>query len=690
MPSRSLIWVACAGALATFGAFFPGMMSPDSLDQLRQANAWTFSTTQPPVMTLLWAALNLVVAGPALMLSLQVAMWWGGWAMIVDRLVPARGPWQALVLLAVGFWPPLFAMTGTIWRDVHMTLALLCATGLLLRDPAVGWERTRLVVAGLLVAYASAVRVNALFSVLPLAGWVVFRAWRAWAIPLSRRASLAAGAALVLSIALAGRVANPALASQMWYPVQNLQVFDLVGVSVRTGQNLVPAAIRNGNDSVEDLASFYTAFSCFPAYYGLAKKGIIGEERLLGTTDDEVLAEIADTWRRAIIDHPAAYLSHRVAVFAANMGWEDLPLHYPYQRGAPPNDLDVTYRASWLSDRVFAAFDATLSHTSWLWRPWLYVWGSLLVLGAAALAWRRGTRSPATLLVVGSGMLYTLPYAFAAPAADLRYHHWPIAATFLGALLLTAAVGLPSPRRLFGGAAAIAGVSLLLGWAAHESRIDFGPSAVISNRAHTAVDSGRAALSKNDWLGAKVEFERAARRAPHWWVPETNLGITMRELGDPVLAKAHYDRGVALDLAGQGARRYRAKFLLDSGRYQDALDDYAALGDPATTTYETCKGATSAAARLGNARTAVAYAVRCLALDEAAFSRDIVNIAQPFFESNEASAQGLAFFQALAQVAPQHWWVHANLGLLARRLAQPELAEKGLALAAALKGTPPP
>jgi tetratricopeptide (TPR) repeat protein len=684
----ALAGVALAAWLITVGAFFPGVMSPDSLDQLRQADAWSYSTTQPPIMTLLWSMLNLVIAGPALMLFLQAAMWWGGWVLVIGRLVPARRRWvQPLVLLVLGFWPPLFAMTGTIWRDVHMTLALLVAIGLLLQDPALGRERRRLVVAGLLIAYASAVRINAVFSVLPLAGWVVLRAGRAWALQLPRRAALPLGAALVLVLVLAGRVINPALASKLWYPVQNLRVFDLVGISTRTGENLVPPSLRNGIDAPASIAGFYSAFSCFHAYYGASPSDgrTIAETHLATTEDDAVLAELASVWWHAVREHPRAYLAHRVAVFAANMGWSDRPLHYAYERGVPPNSLDVRWHPSWVSQRAYAAFDATLEHASWSWRPWLYVWISLLTLVGAAVAWRRGTRVPAVFLVISSGILYTLPYLFAAPAADLRYHHWPIASAFLGCLLLFERVRLPDARRLALGALAVLTMTLALAWAAWSSRIDFGPLAPISARAQMAVQEGNAALGRADWAAAQASFERAAERDPYWWVPETNLGIAAQQLGDVPAALAHHERAVQLDRRQEGARARRAAMLESLGRHAEALADHELLGGPAARDYATNKSAATAAAARSDGAGAARHSIRCLQLDAERFARDVIEVAGAFFKDEATAREGVHYFQRLAQVAPKAWWVHANLGLLAARIGDTELAQKEAELGEALK-----
>ncbi len=563
--SRALLAVVVLGSLITVGAYYPGVTSPDSIEQLGQARAWSYATTQPPVMTLLWGILDLVVRGPALMLVLQAACWWGGWALVLRRVLPDAGWRQPLALLVVGFWPPLFAMTGTIWRDVHMTLALLLAVGILLGADT-GNRRGWLWVAGLLVAYASAVRLNAVFSVLPLAGWVAWRVLQP--LQLSRRTAVMLGGAAVLTMALAGRVVNPLMSSSIWHTGHVVQLFDLVGVSARTGKNLVPSSVRNGNETPAQIASLYSAFSCFPALWRPrpGKPGFI-EMQLLTVDDDARLAEIQSAWQDAIREHPGAYLKHRLAVFAANMGWNDLPLHYPYAVGAAANTLDVRWDPSSLSLRTYAALDGTLAHASWLWRPWLYLWCSLLLLAGAVVCMRRGAGGQRTVLILASGMLYTLPYLLAAPAADLRYHHWPIATVFLGGLCLLCDVGLPQRRTMLKLGAAIGAATLLLAYMAWNGRIvDFGPAAPVPARAEASTAQGLQYLARGEWEDARAHFAQAADRAPYWWVPRTNLALAKARLGDVAGARRDHERAVMLDVTHAGARRFHENFLAAQGQ----------------------------------------------------------------------------------------------------------------------------
>src|SRR5260370_16463650 len=56
---------AAIGFVLTVACFFPGYMSPDSVEQLRQGRAMSFGAWPPPVMSLLWGLLVRILPGPA-------------------------------------------------------------------------------------------------------------------------------------------------------------------------------------------------------------------------------------------------------------------------------------------------------------------------------------------------------------------------------------------------------------------------------------------------------------------------------------------------------------------------------------------------------------------------------------------------------------------------------------------------
>ena len=572
------------GGIVTVAAFYPGVMSPDSLDQLRQARAWTYTTSVPPLMTLLWSALDSLVPGPALMLLLQVGAWWGGLYLLARRLVRAAPLTQAAVVLFVGLWPPLFAMIGTIWRDVHLTLALLMSIALLLRAEGRP-DRRMTATAGVLVAYASAVRVNAILSVIPLAGWVAWQWSGGRAAIMSGARRRAALIACVVCLVFGGRWIERFIATTIVHPEQCVEVFDLVGISSRTGTNLVPGSIRNGFDRPERIAASYNAFTWLPAYWGPMRDGVLVEPRLLSTEDRATLAQIHGAWWSAVRAHPRAYLAHRAAVFAAAMGWDALPIFYPYERGVPVNDLGLVSRPSGFSALVYRGLDLTPLRLPWIWRPWVFVWIDLMLLAACLRAWTQGVVTPRTVLVLSSALLYSLPYFVLAPAAELRYQHWSLAATFVALMLFAWELRSGSPagalhalglsRRsaaLASGAIALATIGLFR--LALHSHVDFGDAAPRPERAIQENGTGVRLLARGEFAPALQWFRAATARDPHWWVPETNLGLAAAGLGRPGEALEHHDRAVRLDRAAAGARVYRGEFLMSLGRWDEARTDF--------------------------------------------------------------------------------------------------------------------
>jgi hypothetical protein len=74
---------------------------------------------------------------------------------------------------------------------------------------------------------------------------------------------------------------------------------------------------------------------------------------------------------------------------------------------------------------------AYLSHT-WLFRPWLYLVLTVVLLGFAI-------RQPVALALLSSGLGVELSLFFLAHSADYRYSHWMICTTILATILVFAA-----------------------------------------------------------------------------------------------------------------------------------------------------------------------------------------------------------------------------------------------------------
>src|SRR5688572_28518775 len=160
-PSRSMSaaplkwwWVAVPIALLVCIGFYPGYMTSDSLQQLREARSGTFTTWHPPLMAFVWRQFDRVVPGPIGMVVFHTLMFGAGLALFFNRrlgLIPI-----ALVTLS----PPVLGHLATVWKDVGMFCALVLAVGLYARGKP-GWALVPLF-------YACCVRHNAMLAVVPL------------------------------------------------------------------------------------------------------------------------------------------------------------------------------------------------------------------------------------------------------------------------------------------------------------------------------------------------------------------------------------------------------------------------------------------------------------------------------------------------------------------------------------------
>ena len=73
---------------------FPGVMTQDSFDHLREARAGIYSDAHPPIINLVWKVSEQLVAGPFGMLIFQSVLLLAGLYAILGRvLAPRRAAW---------------------------------------------------------------------------------------------------------------------------------------------------------------------------------------------------------------------------------------------------------------------------------------------------------------------------------------------------------------------------------------------------------------------------------------------------------------------------------------------------------------------------------------------------------------------------------------------------------------------
>lgn len=428
----------------TVWLFAPGHMSLDSVDQLEQARAFAFNDRHPVSMALLWHVVDRLWPGPLGMLMLFNLLYWFGLSVFMrTRPWPVWVSASALPLL--GFFPPVFAITGAIWKDTLMQAALLAAVGCALAARS-GRTRARriawYVAFGVLVLTATTVRHNALAAVWPLIALVLFELPILTRLKLGVRALGAAFAALgasvvatALALKLLGTIAEPV---HFW---QMFATFDLAGIAVRTGELSIDRAsgVLHPRASLREVKRAYNPFEHLHLYHCLRKRRPCFHT--FTTVDDpERLAILARDWRREVFGHPREYLAHRAAVFERAVAF-GRPAKLWFLKGVRlAKDYPPSRRAKtawkWLSRQA---------HT-----PWFKVWCYLLLgVGCAisGLVFLVRTRSALPLALALSCLSYAASIFFGTGAPDYRYSAWSVTAALLALLAL-----LGSWRRVKGGA----------------------------------------------------------------------------------------------------------------------------------------------------------------------------------------------------------------------------------------------
>jgi hypothetical protein len=418
-----LFAVLCLLAIAlTLYMTAPGYMTADSGDQLEQARAMQFRDDNPVLMALIWHYTDRVIAGPLGMLVLTTVIYWVGLAVLfwsVQGALLAR----VLALLAVGFYPPTFVNVPVIWKDTVMQAALVGAAACL-AVPTRRFKLARYLAALVLILMGLGVRHNAATGVwplliVPLAGLPLLAGRSRW---LALIISSVAGLALTLTLTVGvDRALSPlAERTEFW---QMIPVFDLAGMSLEMNELLVEpeSGVLTPGMGLREMRRFYQPNYMGKLYYCIPFKGRRCVPVFRHTTDPQRLAALSANWRRAILEHPMAYLSHRGAVAKSLLGIKDRAPGTFYVSGAPHTPLARSYPLRPHTVRMFEWLDGQFGKAWFL--PWVYVLLGCVLLPVSVISYVKG-RSPIPMVFLLSGLSYMLGLCIATGSAPYRYTVW--------------------------------------------------------------------------------------------------------------------------------------------------------------------------------------------------------------------------------------------------------------------------
>jgi hypothetical protein len=436
--ARAVLALTSIGTLITAACFYPGYLDGDSNWQYRQGVSGEYVDMHPVVMSWLLGRLDQIIEGAG---GFFLLMSIGFWASLGLTLRAFTSSLRGFVIAAVviGTSIPVFSMVGQIQKDLGMVVGLLGAFGLLVEA-----DRRRslpaLLAALPLLWYALAVRHDGVTAVLPFALWVGWLLARDQFPPLLARhfaapwRRLAVGVLVLATLFSVSLLATRAILGErgrhVYFP-QFLMAYDMVGISVRSGQNVMSEVYYPQQPfSMQELRAMYDAKTAFYLFWGRPWL-----RKVPRTSESHIIEKIQGDWLRAILAEPGAYLAHRTTLFLAGLGIGAGPPGQ-HQHIGPPRGRTFEYRGptvfEWPHARALVAFFDS-SRSTLLFRPWPY-----LVIGAigVAMSWLRPNRHRFEItLLATSSATYIAPLLIIGVASEFRYMWWPILTAMLQLVL---------------------------------------------------------------------------------------------------------------------------------------------------------------------------------------------------------------------------------------------------------------
>ncbi|KQV44876.1 hypothetical protein ASD07_20250 [Duganella sp. Root336D2] len=407
--ARPIYLIIVLGLLVSAWTFFPGWMSNDSLIQYREARLGVFNSWHPVLMAWWWRQLDHLYQGPAPFLIQNLLMYWGGLGLLTNAIRRSAGQYAYIVPI-LGLWPALFFVLGEIWKDVAFACSLFMSWAIVINaycwQRKTSWlERCILII---LITFAIGVKTNGILAIPFL---VIF--WL-YSDGVRHRKIFAVLTSIILSAAiLVPYGVTRTLAVKHDNPLQYTQIYDLLAISVKIKQNLLPPYINERIQlSQDELNQNYIVGGNNGLFYGYTKD-LVG----LRAPSTQIAEELRDSWIKAIKDYPRSYLAHRWDNFLSLLRIGQSTAAYVANPLVVENEFGIKFNANEISD----FFDKEPSAHPWIFYPWLYV---LLTFISAAVLFLNKKHRLLAAVISGSSLTFIAAHFFIAPASDFRYLYY--------------------------------------------------------------------------------------------------------------------------------------------------------------------------------------------------------------------------------------------------------------------------
>jgi hypothetical protein len=413
-------------------------MTPDSDFQFLQASSLSFTDWHPPVMALVWSALLNIVDGPVGMLFLFGALYWGSFALIAKSLSNRSNHASALVLI-FAFCPFSINFVGTIWKDVFVFVFFLFGLSIIVRSHFNGvplLKRTSVFLVFIFATGALA-RHNAILSGMVLSILCLTYTKKGMVKDFSGFVLTALKAAILFSAIFFGMffAVDTFAKPEKKYASSSLFVYDLIGVSIRSNEYLLP---RSESFDVESIRPCYENKGWDKVWVSCPK--LLNE---LNMNDD--WRHLSDYWMSAIAKYPTLYLKHRLYHFTSffepswlvfNSDPTKINKDFGFERSFFFNAME-SYIKGVASAPVVSVFFTN--------GFWILLNLFMVTYCFVKLCKKFEQNNVCLFLISLSGLAYSGPLILGGVAPDFRYVYWSIGSSIIFVSIAISMVGCKKP-----------------------------------------------------------------------------------------------------------------------------------------------------------------------------------------------------------------------------------------------------
>lgn len=428
--SRFVLLFALAVTVLFSVASYPGFMSFDSVEALRQAREGVEGSQYPPFGSYVWRIFDWIWPGPTLMQLFQNGTLLLSFAWILNNI---GWPWFVRLVLLAGFasLPPLAGTMLVVWKDVAVAAFYMLSFALMFSASKLtfGPKRSGFLVAAVFFLFCGmAYRFNAASGALAILVYALLLRKDGPGVQAPFLKTCFFGFAGLLVLFLLVWVVNSFRFPEFARLEKNTNMMsimrhDLVGISAFSGKSFL-----NDNSGVP----------VAPEYL----KKIYDARHLNITSSNDVEKRIASDvsgltrqWVTAILENPKAYLRHRFAVFSEYVGFHAHEVFYVTHPNVDQNKFGIVQLPNRLTT-IFVNYVVSFKQSA-VDRAWIYYLAGMLILTSAFVQKSFRYRTEAAV-ALGSALLYLAPMYFITPAGDLRYNFWSLCGTLVSIVFVVA------------------------------------------------------------------------------------------------------------------------------------------------------------------------------------------------------------------------------------------------------------